>query len=139
GRTLSMSGGIGGSNAGGAIKGSSTSNLVLSGVGAVGTLRFVSGSEQLGTFTLNRTGTAGAVTLGTALGVTTLNLTSGNLTTGSNVVSIATGGTVTRGSGKVVGNLRKSVPTAAGQALTFEVGTGLVYAPVAIVFGNVTA
>ena len=139
GRTLSMSGGIGGSNPAGAIKGSATSNLVLNGVGAVGTMRFVSGSEQLGTFTLNRTGTAGAVTLGTALGVTTLNLTSGNLTTGSNVVSIASGGTVTRGSGKVVGNLRKSVPTGAGQALAFEVGTGTVYAPVAIVFGNVTA
>ena len=112
GRTLSMSGGIGGSSPAGAIKGSATSNLVLNGVGAVGTMRFVSGSEQLGTFTLNRTGTAGAVTLGTALGVTTLNLTSGNLDREQRRLDRASGGTVTRGAARSSATCARACPRA---------------------------
>jgi autotransporter-associated beta strand protein len=68
----------------------------------------------------------------------TLTLTSGNITTGTNVVSIAATGSVSRTSGQVVGNLRKYVGTGA-PSLTFEIGGAGQYAPVTVAFSSVTA
>ncbi|MFN8178070.1 MAG: T9SS type A sorting domain-containing protein [bacterium] len=67
----------------------------------------------------------------------TLHFTSGNVVTGSNMLVIPSGSTLTRTSGHVVGSLRKSVGTGSSVARTFEVGTGVDYAPVDVVFGSV--
>jgi len=67
----------------------------------------------------------------------TLTLTSGNVTTGANTLAIGTSGLVARTSGHVVGNLRKNVATGP-TSVTFEVGSPAQYAPVSLVFDNVT-
>lgn len=67
----------------------------------------------------------------------TLTLTSGNITAGSRKMIIATGGTVSRTSGHVIGQLQKNVATGA-TSRTFEVGSATAYAPVTLAFGNVT-
>src|SRR5207247_232101 len=65
---------------------------------------------------------------------TTLTLTTGNITTGPNMVSVPlTGGSVSRTSGHVVGNLLKFVNKALSSTQTFEVGTGSTYAPINVV------
>jgi len=67
-----------------------------------------------------------------------LTFTNGNLITGTNIVIMASSaGTVTPTNGFVEGNLRKPVD-AGNPSLTFEVGTGVDYSPVAIAFTNVT-
>jgi fibronectin-binding autotransporter adhesin len=68
----------------------------------------------------------------------TLTLLSGNLTTGSNALVVASSGTVSRTGGHVAGNLRKSVATGSNVARTFEVGSGVDYAPMAVSFASVT-
>jgi hypothetical protein len=115
GHVLTIVGVVGGSSSNGVFQGSPASSLTLSGTGSGGTIRFASGFETLGTFTVNRMGPGATVTLGTTLSATALYLTAGNVVTGSNVLSIASGGTVTRTSGFVAGNLRKSVGTGAGR------------------------
>lgn len=71
------------SGTGGAFMGSSTSDLVLDSTGAVGSVKFKSGYEQLQNLTMNRTNT-GSATIGTKLDVyKTLNLLNGSLTTSS--------------------------------------------------------
>jgi hypothetical protein len=67
----------------------------------------------------------------------TLMLTSGNITTGSNKVVIAAGGSVSRTSGHVVGYLQKNVATGA-TVRTFEVGDAANYTPVIVAFGSVS-
>ncbi len=66
-----------------------------------------------------------------------LALTSGVLATGGNTVILASGGTVTRGTGQVNGLLRKTVPTGA-PSVTFEIGDGARYTPVKLDFASVT-
>ena len=81
---------------------------------------------------------ASGITLGNDVSVTgTLTLTSGNVTTGAQVLYVATGATVSRTSGHVVGNLKKAVGLGA-TALTFEIGDVATYLPVTISFGNVS-
>src|SRR5439155_14587434 len=69
---------------------------------------------------------------------TTLALGANILSTGANTAISASGGTVTRSSGFVIGNLRKTIPTGSNVTQTFEVGTGAVYSPASVTFGSVT-
>jgi hypothetical protein len=69
----------------------------------------------------------------------TLTLTSGNISAGSNTVIIPAGGTVSRTSGHVIGNLRKNVAVSgAAIARTFEVGDASAYAPLTVNFSSVS-
>jgi hypothetical protein len=85
---------------------------------------------------------AGTVTVGG-----TLTFTKGNITTGSSyTVAIASGGSVSRTSGHVVGNLRMYFGTEDLPANTFHVGTATAYTPVTVdidgtggTAGNLTA
>jgi len=88
------------------------------------------------------------LTINNAAGVTlltdetvssTLTLTSGNISTGSNKMIIAAGGTVLRTSGHVVGNLQKNFATGSNVARAYEVGTGSDYTPVDATIASVTA
>ena len=102
-----------------------------------------SGAHTLGgtfptTFSALRIADAGGIGLGTDVVVTgTLTFTSGVIATGSNTVIVATGGTVSRTSGYVNGNLSKNVPIGA-PTVTFEVGDASAYSPVTLAFGTVT-
>lgn len=81
----------------GTLTGSTTSSLVISGTGGgnFGTINFSSGAGgSLKSFTLNRSGSGGAATIGTALAVyDVLTITSGALNTGGRLTlkSTATG------------------------------------------------
>lgn len=68
----------------------------------------------------------------------TLTLGGGNISTGGNAVVIAQTGNVSRTSGHVVGNLRKSITTLSPSQI-FEIGDAGSYCPVTIVFSGVTA
>jgi len=67
----------------------------------------------------------------------TLTFTSGNITTGAKKVIIAGGGSVSRTSGHVVGNLQKRIATGAPN-VTFEVGSASAYTPVNVSFASVS-
>ncbi|PVD49471.1 hypothetical protein DC498_24960, partial [Terrimonas sp.] len=69
----------------GTLTGSTTSSLIITGTGGgnFGNINFTSGGGMLKAFTLNRSGTGAAATIGTALAVyDVLTITSGALTTG---------------------------------------------------------
>jgi hypothetical protein len=98
GQTLTVSGTIAAAGLG-TITGSSTSGVVVNGAGAVGTLMFSPSGNTLGSLTVNTTGVAGTVLLGSALIVTgalntgggTLNLNGQNLTISGSINSSGTG------------------------------------------------
>lgn len=75
----------------------------------------------------------------------TLSLLSGKVTTGTNRMIVAAGGTVARTGGHVVGNLQKHFAAGSNVGQTFEVGTGSDDTPVVVTIahvnnsGNVTA
>ncbi len=82
---------------------------------------------------------AAGIILGSDISVTgVLTLTTGIVATGSQTLIVASGGSVSRTSGHVNGNLRKSVATGS-PSLTFEVGDASTYAPVALTFASVTS
>jgi hypothetical protein len=138
GQTLTLNGPIGGTDASGSFKGSATSNLSLQGAGNAGTLRFAAGAQSLGNLTLNKTGATGGATLATPVTVNgVLALTSGLLTTGANTLTVGPSGSVTRGTGYVVGTLAKRAALGT-TALVFEIGTATNYLPVSTAFDNVT-
>ena len=68
----------------------------------------------------------------------TLTFTSGNIVTTTNKVIIGSAGLVARTSGHVVGALQKSVATATARTNTFEIGDAANYAPVSVIFTNIT-
>jgi len=78
---------------------------------------------------------SGIVLSGNASVAGTLTLTSGNITTGSNTISLTPTGTVARTSGHVVGNFQKNISTTS--PYTFEVGTSSNYAPAVVSFASV--
>ena len=63
----------------------------------------------------------------------TLTFATGTVTTGIRVLSLGSGGSVSRTTGHVVGLFRKHVATGASTT-TFEVGSATTYAPVTIAF-----
>jgi hypothetical protein len=135
GRTLTLGSTIGSIPAGSGFVGSNTSKMSLQdggSAGAMGTLVFVSGSETLQNLTMNRTGGAGSVTLGSPLTVNgTLTLTNGIINTGSNVLTLGASATSTGASNAsyVFGNLKKIYATTG--SFTFDVGDAG-YSPVMI-------
>lgn len=69
---------------------------------------------------------------------TTLTFNAGNIITAANNVIMASGATVSRTSGFVIGNLRKSVSTGTNISRTFEIGSGTSYTPLDVVFASVS-
>lgn len=113
----------------GTFKGSATSNMSFLGTGSIGTLRFTTGSQNLGNLTVNRTSGAIAATLGTPLtlnAATGLTLTSGLLEIAANDLSFASASAASAGSANSfviasgTGYVRK-IFTAAG-SFTYPVG-----------------
>ncbi|PYS25271.1 MAG: hypothetical protein DMF72_02230 [Acidobacteria bacterium] len=139
--TLNFNGSIGGtsSSTSNGFKGDVTgATLNIGGTGALGTLKFVSGSQTLKSLTVNRT-SSGTVTLGSNLTVGSasagsLTLTNGIVDVGSNTLSLAAFPTITRTNGYVIGNLQKTFGNTGN--FTFTVGTANGYSPVDT---NVTA
>jgi hypothetical protein len=90
-------------------------------------------SRSIFNSTINNTN--GVILGGGDLTITgTLTFTAGNITTNANTIIIGTAGTISRTSGHVIGNLRKTY-TAAGSK-TYEVGTANGFSPVTV---NATA
>ena len=120
--------------------GTNTTTVTFNGTGAQSiagatVFRNVNVNKASGSLTLSANATVGTTTAGTG----TLTLTQGNVTTGSNFLIIASGGSVSRPAGTpghVVGNLRKSISSGA-PSRTFEVGTASDYAPVDVTFVGV--
>jgi MSHA biogenesis protein MshQ len=109
------------------------------------TLVFSGGTQTLGgggTWTIPRLtlNNAGGLTLTQSITVSTLlTFTNGKITTGANVLTLASGATVSGASSAryVVGNLARGVPTGS-PSLTWDIGTAGTYAPVTIAFTTVT-
>lgn len=99
------------------------------------TNHLLSGGGTFSTLELNDTN--GALLSATNLTVTNLTLTAGAITTSTNRVIIPTGGIVARTNGFVAGWLQKPLATGA-PTVTFEVGGLTNYAPVTLLFSNVT-
>jgi hypothetical protein len=66
-----------------------------------------------------------------------LALEGGNVTTNAYTLTIRPGGSVTRTSGHVVGELRKAIGGGSGVNCGFEIGTGIDYAPIALTIDTV--
>jgi len=72
---------------------------------------------------------ASGISLAKDVTLSLLTLTSGNITTSGNTLIIASGGSVSRTSGYVIGNLKKTAPSG---SFTFHVGTANGYTPLAL-------
>jgi hypothetical protein len=128
---------------------SSTLNLGggLSGTGGTftantGTVNYYGAAQTIAAVTYNNliiNQSSGGATLGGSITVNgVLTLTNGNVNTGSNKVIIPAGGSVSRTSGYIIGNLQKYVATGSGVSPTFEVGTASGYDPIVVNFGSVS-
>ncbi|GAB2867087.1 hypothetical protein GCM10027044_30560 [Hymenobacter ruber] len=128
--TLTLNGTV--VNAGsGDIAGSATTNLVVGGTGALGTLIFAAGLAEVNNFTLNRA-SSGTLTLGTPLTVDgTLTLTNGIINNSAKVLTLANNAAGGSASSFVNGPLARV--TGAGAATTvFPVGKGAFYRPITL-------
>ena len=146
GRTLTLNGTIAGN---GVLYGDATSNLVVGGTGALGSLAFASGYQLLNNLTLNRTA-SGTVTLGTPLTVgSALTLTNGLLnTTATNLLTLADGATVNASANTdlnnpvsyVNGPLARTAAVANGSfSLLFPIGKAGKYRPLTLAATNQVA
>ena len=133
-KSLTLNGTVTGT---GSIRGSSASDLLVGGTGALGTLSFTLGTaansgttQQLRNFTLNRAN--GTVALGTILAVNgTLALTNGILTTSSaNLLTLVATASTTGGSASsfVSGPLARATAATAASTV-FPIGQGTAYRP----------
>jgi hypothetical protein len=131
GKTLTLGSTIGSISPGSGFIGSNSSGMSLQdggAAGAMGTLVFVSGSESLQNLTMNRTGGAGSVTLGSPLTIGgTLTLTSGIINMGSNTLTLTDTANSTRTAGYVTGNYKKIYSTTG--SFIYDVGTANGYSP----------
>ncbi|MFZ4671956.1 MAG: beta strand repeat-containing protein, partial [Flavobacterium sp.] len=116
-------------------------NLTLSG----STPKNINGPTIVsGTFTVNQTAPATAVTLNSDLTINgTLSFVSGKITTVSNTLTIGNSGSITGAgltSGWVVGNLKKQTASGASPTFNYAIGDSNNYTPLALTFsGNTTA
>lgn len=97
-------------------------------------------AQAIDAFTFNNAtvNNAAGVTLDGTMTVNgALTLTSGNITTGASRVIIASGGTVSRTSGHVVGTLERGVATGS-PTVDYALGTASVYTPVTVAFSSVS-
>jgi fibronectin-binding autotransporter adhesin len=144
--TLALGGTVSGT---GTITGSSSSDMSITGTGALGTLNFTAGGQgqTLRRLTVNRTGSSPTITLGTELSVggsaaaDTLSLISGIIQTGSNVLTLANQSQFGHGSPSafVDGILRMTYPPAATPtARFFPIAGDGIYRPVSV-SGTATA
>lgn len=89
-------------------------------------------------YRLTQNNSAGVVLASNITVSNTMTFTSGNLSTGSNSLIIAAGGSVSRSSGHVIGSLQKNVASGANVSRTFEVGDANAYAPLTLVYASVS-
>ncbi|MEO5777925.1 MAG: T9SS sorting signal type C domain-containing protein [Flavobacterium sp.] len=128
----------------GTFKGSTTSNLTILGTASVGTISFTTGSQNLGTFTMNRQAAAIGCVLGSAVTVNTnLALANGLIDLSTNNLTIAAGATT---SGASVNSYVLAYTTTGGQLIkaftaagsfTYPIGdntSGLDYSPATLTF-----
>jgi CSLREA domain-containing protein len=127
GQTLELNGTITGS---GNLKGSAASTLHIGGIGALGTLNFLTGFQTLSELKMDRVLPSGSVTLGNDLTVNdTLLLTNGVVKMGAFTLTI--NGAVNRFDGYIIGNEQRFITCAnTCPGLTFDVGTLNGYSPV---------
>jgi hypothetical protein len=142
--TLALGGTVSGT---GTITGSSSSDMSITGTGALGTLNFTAGGETLRRLTVNRTGSSPTVTLGTNLTVgqginnpDSLYLFSGIIQTGTNVLTLANQSQFGHGSPSafVDGILRMTYPATTPTARFFPIAGDGIYRPVSV-SGTATA
>lgn len=67
-----------------------------------------------------------------------LTLTAGSIITGSSNVILPATGTVSRTNGFVAGNFRKNLATGTSVSRTFEIGSGVDYTPITLLFSSVS-
>jgi hypothetical protein len=144
GQTLTLNGIVDRTGTGtGTLSGSNTSTLQIAGTGALGTLYFTTGSENLLNFTVNRT-SSGTVDLGTSLTVGTsvsgtLTLTEGIINPGANTIIVANvaQGAITGGSSSsyISGSLQRYFPTSTSGSSTylFPIGENSNYRPLELI------
>ena len=93
-KSLTLNGTV--SRTSGSITGDNDANITIGGTGALGTLVFTTGSEYLGTMTINRT-SSGTVTLGNDLTINGVNdaVNKGKLTLTEGTLDVGSGRTIT--------------------------------------------
>jgi hypothetical protein len=144
--TLALGGTVSGT---GTITGSSSSDMSITGTGALGTLNFTAGGQgqTFRRLTVNRTGSSPTVTLGTNLTVgqginnpDSLYLFSGIIQTGTNVLTLANQSQFGHGSPSafVDGILRMTYPATTPTARFFPIAGDGIYRPVSV-SGTATA
>ena len=115
---------------------SGTVNLEYKGATAVTTGSELPSTDIINNFSVENTG---GVTLNRDVKVNgTLNLVSGTVTTGGNVLTLGSGtgnlGTLTRTSGKIIGNFKRWFAAATVSNVIFPLGTADYYIPANITF-----
>ncbi len=101
--------------------------------GTVG--KTITGATGFDYLTISNTG---GITLASDVTVgSTLTLGNNRITTGANKVTLGSGGSISRGTGYVVGNLARAVATGSSTP-TFDIGDASGYTPVSLALNNVT-
>ena len=106
----------------------------------VPTVDYNGGAQNVAPFSywnLTISGSGNKTLSGDASISSTLTLTNGNVITGTYTLWLVESGTVSRTSGHVVGNFRKSIAIGA-TSKTFEIGDATNYTPVTVAFTSVT-
>ncbi|MFH0991053.1 MAG: hypothetical protein V1799_13675 [bacterium] len=112
---------------------SSTGTITLNGTAA----QTIAGTSATSFNNLVMNNTAGLTISTSPTVIGTLTFTSGTINTGSNKITIAASGVVSRTSGHVVGNFEKYI-AAGATTRTFEIGDATNYTPAQIAFSSVS-